>query len=495
MAEAQAERLELELRQLRLEKELRWLAHEGELATKASEWEQVCEDHQPSGIALLSTTPVDTNGESLVNLSAVSLEHMYLFAASDGERSLEGELGASIVEDAQVSPRLCLPLPHDTLIPTSLYRIYPSIRPSPVPQYRTIWSELGMRQDAYPMTAPVDDLLADDLAERVFGLDSFYVHEVEITPIGALFRGAMRRDAAIVSERVQRQLRTHADLAEQEQLFLVSDPTSAGSERLSDSEWDDDEEELFDPVFLALPASMQPPAAAALLPARAGEQSRSATWRLWSARLSPLACGLLTTGSSLAFGYACYAGTGEPDLATQAAPLAGGLLALQAVHEAAHASAARCHGLQVSPPTLAPCLPTGCFGGHTPLASYPANRTTLFDFASAGPLVGGACSVAAAVGGLALTSMAPDEAVASMPALSYETLHQSFLFSLLNELALGPPSGLASATEVHLHPLAIVGFTGLISNAVSLLPCGRLDGGRLAVAAYGRQPAAALLHL
>lgn len=102
MAEAQAERLELELRQLRLEKELRWLAHEGELATKASEWEQVCEDHQPSGIALLSTTPVDTNGESLVNLSAVSLEHMYLFAASDGERSLEGELGASIVEDAQV---------------------------------------------------------------------------------------------------------------------------------------------------------------------------------------------------------------------------------------------------------------------------------------------------------------------------------------------------------------------------------------------------------
>uniref|UniRef100_A0A7S3EZP4 Uncharacterized protein n=1 Tax=Haptolina ericina TaxID=156174 RepID=A0A7S3EZP4_9EUKA len=110
-------------------------------------------------------------------------------------------------------------------------------------------------------------------------------------------------------------------------------------------------------------------------------------------------------------------------------------------------------------------------------------------------MVGGACSVAAVVGGLALTSMAPDEAVASMPALSYETLHQSFLFSLLNELALGPPSGLASATEVHLHPLAIVGFTGLISNAVALLPCGRLDGGRLAVAAYGRRPAAALSGL
>ena len=66
------------------------------------------------------------------------------------------------------------------------------------------------------------------------------------------------------------------------------------------------------------------------------------------------------------------------------------------------------------------------------------------------------------------------------------------------EAALGAPSAAASAlgdsssSAIALHPLALAGFTGVLSNALALLPIGRLDGGRAATAAFGRRPAAAL---
>lgn len=37
------------------------------------------------------------------------------------------------------------------------------------------------------------------------------------------------------------------------------------------------------------------------------------------------------------------------------------------------------------------------------------------------------------------------------------------------------------------HPLAIVGITGVIVNALNLMPIGSLDGGRIAMSAFGRK--------
>lgn len=37
------------------------------------------------------------------------------------------------------------------------------------------------------------------------------------------------------------------------------------------------------------------------------------------------------------------------------------------------------------------------------------------------------------------------------------------------------------------HPLAIVGVTGIIVNALNLMPIGSLDGGRIAMSAFGRK--------
>jgi len=46
---------------------------------------------------------------------------------------------------------------------------------------------------------------------------------------------------------------------------------------------------------------------------------------------------------------------------------------------------------------------------------------------------------------------------------------------------------LASSQIVQLHPLAVIGFTGALLNALQLLPVGRLDGGRLATATLGQR--------
>lgn len=40
---------------------------------------------------------------------------------------------------------------------------------------------------------------------------------------------------------------------------------------------------------------------------------------------------------------------------------------------------------------------------------------------------------------------------------------------------------------VAVHPLAIVGITGIIVNALNLMPIGSLDGGRIAMSAFGRK--------
>lgn len=38
-----------------------------------------------------------------------------------------------------------------------------------------------------------------------------------------------------------------------------------------------------------------------------------------------------------------------------------------------------------------------------------------------------------------------------------------------------------------MHPLAIIGMTGMIVNALNLMPIGSLDGGRIAMSSFGRK--------
>jgi membrane-associated protease RseP (regulator of RpoE activity) len=50
-----------------------------------------------------------------------------------------------------------------------------------------------------------------------------------------------------------------------------------------------------------------------------------------------------------------------------------------------------------------------------------------------------------------------------------------------------PDQGLAAVAE--LHPLAVAGFIGCITNSLALLPLGHTDGGRISVSMFGRRGA------
>jgi len=338
-------------------------------------------------------------------------------------------------------------------------------------RYSAAWAELGLADGQFP----VQEISAADLSvltDRVFGLDNFYVHTAELTPIGCLLRGSMRlNDAALVSTSVQERLAAQPGLSERVRLFLLADPLFAPSE---------DDFDVFaelplpEPVYLALPAQVVPLAA----------QGRGAGTPLASP-VSTLFSVVTTSSASLAL---CGA---DPE---QSVPLLSCVWGLLALHEAAHMAAALKHKLAVRPPVFLPSALLGTFGAHLPLASFSSNRSVLADVSMAGPLAGGFASLSCFLAGLGLTADASSSALSHFPALPFATLHSSLLLSLLAEAAL-PPLSLSEGISVGglppealpLHPLAVAGFIGTLCNALALVPCGRLDGGRAATACFGRR--------
>ena len=108
------------------------------------------------------------------------------------------------------------------------------------------------------------------------------------------------------------------------------------------------------------------------------------------------------------------------------------------------------------------------------------NRTALFDIAFAGPATAGIISVILLVAGLTLSHPG------SMFQLPTEFFRASILVGTLAKVILGST---LESTVVDIHPLVVVGWLGLIITALNLLPAGRLDGGRIVHAIYGRRTA------
>ena len=48
------------------------------------------------------------------------------------------------------------------------------------------------------------------------------------------------------------------------------------------------------------------------------------------------------------------------------------------------------------------------------------------------------------------------------------------------------------SAPIPVHPLVVVGFTGMIVSALNLMPIGKLDGGRASAAVFGRRTSAVL---
>lgn len=165
-----------------------------------------------------------------------------------------------------------------------------------------------------------------------------------------------------------------------------------------------------------------------------------------------------------------------------AKPITLAVLGSAAAHEIGHVVAGVLRGVALSPPFFIPNGQLGTFGAITQIRSRPKNRAHLFDVAAAGPAAGGLVALLLFTQGLALSTSGVNPDLVPVPAA---LLQGSLLLGGVTQAVLGVDG--TTGAQVAVHPALIAGWVALTTTALNLLPVGRLDGGRMVQAAYGRR--------
>ena len=157
-------------------------------------------------------------------------------------------------------------------------------------------------------------------------------------------------------------------------------------------------------------------------------------------------------------------------------------------HELGHLIVAVKEDINNGLPTLIPGVQFGLTGAVTAIKSSPKNIKSLFDFAIAGPLLGLSASMVLLYVGLEMTVFMDSSALEQLPSVPLVLLRSSALGGGIIDYLMG--DGVLNSPDpslmIKLHPLALAGFGGLVINALSLLPIGNTDGGRISIAFFGR---------
>ncbi len=175
-------------------------------------------------------------------------------------------------------------------------------------------------------------------------------------------------------------------------------------------------------------------------------------------------------------------------LLLQGLPYSLGLIAILGLHEFSHYLTAVKYKIKTTLPYFIP-IPffLGTFGAFIQMRSPVPTRKALFDVAVAGPLGGIIIAIPLLFWGLSLSEIVPLTDQSSL--LNFQALNPQFSFflSIVAKLALG--SNLIAGKAIHLHPLAVAGYVGIIVTALNLMPVGQLDGGHIVHAMYGQKTA------
>lgn len=297
------------------------------------------------------------------------------------------------------------------------------------------------------------------LKETVMSMDTFFVTSVDRSMFAdrVVFRGNLRTTPEKALASILASSKSHG-LSDRVRLFLMQDPAARDDTT----------------VVVAIPSEATPPPP--------GVQNKLFT-----------VLGIAVAGfTTLSYGVGIFGVTpefvnaiaiGNTDVINNTLPLSLGTAVVTAAHEVGHRVVAKARGVKLGLPFFLPSLQIGSYGSVTPLADFPPSRKHLFDVAAAGPAVGFALSLAAVVTGLLLTSSG--EVADWFPQVPSGLFRASLLLGSLAETIL--PAGFRDAATVAVDPLVVVGYTGLLVNALNMLPIGRLDGGRVSLAALGRQ--------
>jgi membrane-associated protease RseP (regulator of RpoE activity) len=285
---------------------------------------------------------------------------------------------------------------------------------------------------------PMEDLKQ---IQGIFGIDTFFATETIPYQEGVIFKGNLRGDIDASYQHLSASLQER--MGDRYRLFFIANPEEK-------------------PVVIILPKSSEPQ------PATIAQKVLSVV--LFIATIATT----LETGG-LFFGFDFF---NNPSRFTEVLPIALGIWLILLAHEIAHQVLAKRHNVRLSWPFFIPTWQIGSFGAFNRFESLLPNRQVLFDVAFAGPAAGGLVSLGMLLIGLILSHEG------SFFEIPSDFFQGSILVGTLSKVVLGDA---LQQPVVDVHPLMIMGWLGLVINAINLMPAGQLDGGRIMQAIYGRK--------
>ncbi|XP_024542775.1 probable zinc metallopeptidase EGY3, chloroplastic isoform X2 [Selaginella moellendorffii] len=211
--------------------------------------------------------------------------------------------------------------------------------------------------------------------------------------------------------------------------------------------------------------------------------------------ISALLLGVTTLGTiSLTSGFFLTPNATFDDYIARVLPLFGGFITILGVSEAATRLTANKYGVRLSPSFLIPSTWTGCLGVVNNYESILPSKKALFDIAAARITSAYVTSflLAAIAFYLDQSLNGGDNALYIRPQFFFNNPLLSFIQYVTgpytDELGNVLPQAVPGL-GVPVDPLAFAGLLGIVVTSMNLLPCGRLEGGRIAQALYGRRVA------
>ncbi|KAL5210713.1 hypothetical protein ABZP36_006336 [Zizania latifolia] len=214
--------------------------------------------------------------------------------------------------------------------------------------------------------------------------------------------------------------------------------------------------------------------------------------------LSAVALAVTTFGTiAIMSGFFVKPGATFDDYVSDVLPLFGGFLSILGVSEIATRLTAAKYGVKLSPSFLVPSNWTGCLGVMNNYESLLPNKKALFDIPVARTASAYLTSLVLAVSAFLADGSfnGGENALFVRPEFFYNNPLLSFVQLVIGPYADELGNVLPNAVEgvgVPVDPLAFAGLLGIVVTSLNLLPCGRLEGGRIAQALFGRGTAALL---
>ncbi|XVE66696.1 hypothetical protein DITRI_Ditri08aG0099400 [Diplodiscus trichospermus] len=214
--------------------------------------------------------------------------------------------------------------------------------------------------------------------------------------------------------------------------------------------------------------------------------------------VSAIALCVATFGTiALMSGFFLKPGATFDDYLANVVPLFGGFVSILGVSEVATRVTAARYGVKLSPSFLVPSNWTGCLGVMNNYESLLPNKKALFDIPVARTASAYLTSLVLAIAAFVSDGSfnGGDNALFIRPQFFYNNPLLSFVQFVIGPYADELGNVLPNAVEgvgVPVDPLAFAGLLGMVVTSLNLLPCGRLEGGRIAQAMFGRNTATLL---